>query len=362
MKWNWKIARIAEIDVYIHLTFLLLVAWFGFHSWQQYGTLAGTLQGMAFIVALFTCVVLHEFGHALTARRYNIVTRSITLLPIGGVATMEKMPEDPLQEVKVALAGPAVNIVIAFILWLWLSANNVVVTEADLLNNGGPPLYRLMLINVVLAVFNLIPAFPMDGGRVLRAVLAMRMKHHEATDKAASIGQMFALWFGLLGLFYNPILLLIAVFLWFGAAAENQSEQIKVSLGKATAADAMLTEFHILAPEDSLTKAIQLTLAGSQKDFPVGTHQHLTGLLTQNDLLVALQEKGQHTAVSALHLQAIQTVDYNLPIEQLLTRIEANGNTTLAVRKGSNIVGIINLDNILELIKIQNALHKRRSM
>ncbi len=361
MKWSWKIARIAGIDVYVHATFFFLVAWFGYHYYKTFGTLTAALDGMAYIIALFSCVVLHEFGHALTARRYGIVTRNITLLPIGGVAAMEKLPEDPLQEIKVALAGPAVNVVIAGLLWIWLSVNNVQVSQEELTTSGGPFLFRLMIVNIFLVVFNLLPAFPMDGGRVLRAALAMKMDHQEATARAAAIGQNFAIMFGLLGIFYNPFLLLIAIFLWFGAGAENQAEQMKNTLAGTTAGHAMLTEFHILSPDDHLSKAIEFTLAGSQKDFPVGTSHQLSGVLTQNDLIQALQQHGEHIKVGDIALRNIKTVSSHTPIQQLLEELQADSTHMLAVSNGVQIVGIVNLENVVELIKIHTALNHRKT-
>jgi len=217
----------------------------------------------------------------------------------------------------------------------------------------------LMIVNIFLAVFNLLPAFPMDGGRVLRAVLALRMPHHKATDKAATLGKGFAFLFGFLGLLYNPFLLLIAVFLWFGAEAENQQEQIKVSLGNATAGDAMLTEFHTLSPEDSLSKAVELTLKGSQKDFPVGTGLQWQGVLTQTALIQALQEKGGQARIGDLNLHSIKIISHRLPVQELLADVQMMEAGMLAVQDNDLIVGIINIDNIIELIKIQKALAGR---
>jgi Zn-dependent protease len=363
MKWSWKIARIAGIDVYIHATFFILVAWFGYHYWTAQGTLAAALEGMAYIIALFTCVVLHEFGHALTAKRYGIVTSNITLLPIGGVASMERLPENPLEEIKVALAGPLVNVVIASVLYLWLNVNGVHVDGEEFATTGGPFLYRLMIVNIFLALFNLLPAFPMDGGRVLRAAMAIRMPHHLATKRAAAVGQCFAVFFGMVGFSYgNPFLMLIAVFLWVGAGAENQSEQMKNSLAGATASDAMLTEFHVLAPEDTLTKAIHYTLAGSQKDFPVGNQHQIIGVLTQKYLLEALQQYGENFEVGKLNLSPIKTIEKHTPIQQLLDEIQIDKNHMLAVNDANKIVGIINLENIIELINIQTALNDKKSI
>jgi Zn-dependent protease len=360
MKWSWKIARIAGIDIQVHATFFLLVAWFGYLYWKNVGTITAAIEGMTYILALFTCVVMHEYGHALTARRYGIVTRHITLLPIGGVATMEKLPEDPIQEIKVALAGPLVNVVIAILLWFWLQLNNIEVTEEQLITTGGPFAFRLMVVNIFLVVFNLIPAFPMDGGRVLRAALALKMPHHKATAKAAEIGKNFAVLFAILGLFYNPFLLLIAAFLWFGGSMENQAEQMKNLLAGATAADAMLTEFHTLAPEAPLSTAISLTLAGSQKDFPVGTKQQLDGVLTQTDLIQALQLHGEHVTTANINLRPLKIIDHNTLLQTLINDIQTSDTHMLAVKKDDKIVGIVNLENITEMIKIHNALSNKQ--
>src|SRR5512145_213180 len=201
MKWSWKMGEFAGIGVYVHATFFLLIAWVALSHWVQEQSIRAALNGTAFIVVLFGCVVLHEFGHALTAKKYGIKTRDITLLPIGGVARLERMPDDPIQELWVALAGPAVNVVIAALLFGWLTISGALTPLAGLSLTAGPFLERLMLVNISLVVFNLIPAFPMDGGRVLRALLALRLEYTRATQIAASIGQGLALLFGFIGLF-----------------------------------------------------------------------------------------------------------------------------------------------------------------
>lgn len=225
MKWAWRLGRLAGIDLYVHATFLLLVAWVALREYP-YG-IAAIGTSLVYIVALFAIVVMHELGHALTARRYGILTRDIILLPIGGVARLERMPRDPRQELLVALAGPAVNVAIATVLYGLLrltgSAPTADLYTVDLLSSTRAFAYQLVLVNIMLAVFNLLPAFPMDGGRVLRALLAMRMSSYaRATTIAAWVGRALAVVLGVVGLyeFQNPFWVLIAIFVWMGAGSE----------------------------------------------------------------------------------------------------------------------------------------------
>jgi Zn-dependent protease/predicted transcriptional regulator len=360
MKWSWKLVRLAGIDLYVHATFFLLIAWVGLSYWRAEGTLTAVLGGVGFILALFACVVLHELGHALTARRYGIRTRNITLLPIGGVAALERMPEDPKQEIIVALAGPAVNLVIAACLWAWLSLSNALVGMTDVGFTGGVFLQQLMLLNVVLAVFNLLPAFPMDGGRVLRAALSMRLGRSRATQIAARVGQGLALCMGILGMLYNPFLMFIAIFIWFGATAEAGMEQVKSSLSDISVGHAMLTDFQTLSPDDSLGRAIELTLAGSQKAFPVLENGRIIGVLTQHGLLRGLQATGEDTRVEDWMQKKIQSAQVDEPVHQVLNRLQRDHCPLISVMSAGKLVGIIDLDNISELIQIQAAIQEQR--
>lgn len=360
MKWSWKIARIAGIDVYIHVTFVLLVYLVGISHWKQQGTIEAVISGVAYILVLFCCVVLHEFGHSLTARRYGIGTRSITLLPIGGIASLEKMPDDPRQEIIVALAGPAVNFVIAIFLYLYLSVGHSPLTAEELSLTGGSFVYRVMIVNLFIGGFNLLPALPMDGGRVLRAAMALRMDHALATQKAARIGQFLAIGMGLLGMMYNPFLLFIAIFIWFGASMENSAEQLNSILGQASVKHAMLREFHILSPQDTLAKAVELTLAGSQKDFPVGNRSKLDKVLHHSDLITGLQEKGQYARISDLPLEDILSADINEPLATLLQRMQGSSGKMICVIDSGQVVGLLDLENLLELVRIHQALEQHR--
>lgn len=362
MKWSYKIARFAGIDVSVHITFFLLLLWFAIMSWQQSQQIPAVVSSLAFIIVLFTCVLLHEFGHALTARHFGYRTRGITLLPIGGVASLEKMPDDPRQEILVALAGPAVNVVIAAALFVFLSMGSDMPSVDDIGDGNIPFLYQIMLINIVLALFNLLPAFPMDGGRVLRASFAFFMPHNQATQKAARIGQGFAILLMVTGFFYNPWMILIGVFIWFAATAEANMENIQTSLFDMNAGQAMISDFQTLDVNDDLQKAIDLTLQGSQKDFPVMMNKEARFLLSQKDLLGALQKHSSQVRLSELSLPEIHRIDASTPLNQIFTEFYQPQHSLAAVYHQGKMLGILNLDNLLELIQIHNALqtHKEK--
>lgn len=356
MKWSWKIGRFAGIDVFMHVTFLLLIGWIALSHWLQGDTLAAAVEGVGFILALFLCVVLHEYGHALTARKYGIQTRDITLLPIGGVARLERMPDKPAEELKVALAGPAVNVVIALVLYGWLLITSNLVPLSDLEVGSGSFIERLMVVNLFLVGFNMIPAFPMDGGRVVRALLAMRMEYTRATQIAASLGQTVAVLFGFIGLFSNPFLLFIAFFVWIGAAQEASMVQMKSALAGIPASRAMLTDFRTLAPTDSLSRAVDLILAGSQHDFPVVSGAQVVGVLTRGKLLAALSQQGPQTAVAEVMHHQFEVVDSHEMLEGAFARLQECECQTFPVMHGGQIVGLLTKDNVGEFLMIQAAL------
>lgn len=356
MKWSWKIGRFAGIDVFIHTTFFLLIGWMGLTYWLQTRTVAGTVEGIGFLLALFGSVVLHEYGHALTARRYGIKTRDITLLPIGGVARLERMPDKPIQELWVALAGPAVNVVIAAVLFSFLFLTSTLTPLSQMSLTGGPFVERLMTVNLFLVGFNLLPAFPMDGGRVLRALLAMRMDYVRATQTAASIGQGMAFLFGLVGLFINPFLLFIAFFVWIGAQQESSMVQMKTALGGIPVSRAMLTDYRTLSPTDKLARAVEAILSGSQQDFPVLTNGSVVGVLTRNDLLTALTQHGQETSVDQVMQRDFQVVDDHEMLELAFARLQSCGCHTMPVTSRGQLVGLLTAENIGEFLMIQAAM------
>jgi Zn-dependent protease/CBS domain-containing protein len=357
MAWSWKIGRVAGIPIYVHWTFLVLIAWLVLGELLEGHDLAVALEGVGFVLALFGCVVLHELGHALTARRFGVPTADITLLPIGGVARLQRIPEHPPQELLVALAGPAVNVAIVVVLLALGVRFPGNMADADHLIKArfGP---KLLEVNVFLVLFNLLPAFPMDGGRVLRALLAMRLEYARATRIAASIGQFMAIGFGLLGLTGgNPILLLIALFVWIGAESEAvQVEERMVLKGVAVRA-AMITDYRTLAPYDTLGHAAEVLLAGAQHDFPVVTADGQTaGLLTRSDLMAGLSRGGPDARVADFARTAVGTVEANAPLGPAVARLRAGEGPCLQVVEHARPVGLLTLENIGEYLMVRTAL------
>lgn len=356
MKWSLKLGKLLGIDVYLHFTFLLLLTFLGFYYWRASHSIAATLQGVAFIVALFGCVVLHELGHALMARRYGTQTRDITLLPIGGIARLEKMPEKPMQELWVALAGPAVNVVIAAVLLVGLTATGGFTPLEEISATGGSFWQRLLLLNLTLVAFNLLPAFPMDGGRVLRALLAMRLGRRRATAIAANVGQGMAILFAIFGFFYNPFLIFIGIFVYLGAQAEAGMVEMQSALAGLRVRDAMMTRYRTLGAQDTLAKAVTELLAGSQQDFPVMKNEQPVGMLRRNDLVKALSEGRRDAVVTEGMCRDWETVDEAASLQGAVETMRARQCATMPVVAGGRMVGLLTLENVTEMIMVNAAM------
>ncbi len=361
MKWSIKIGRLAGIDVYLHFTFLLLLVFLGFVYWGATHQIAAALAGVAFVLALFGCVVLHELGHALMARRYGIATRDITLLPIGGVARLESMPEKPSQELWVALAGPAVNVVIAGVLFAVVMVTGGFHPVDSMSATGGSVLQRLLVVNVLLVAFNLLPAFPMDGGRVLRAALSVKLGRRRATAIAANIGQGMAILFGVIGfLTPQPFLIFIAIFVYLGAQAEAGAVEMQSALEGLRVRDAMMSRFRSLAPSDSLARAVEELLAGSQQDFPVLEDGAPIGILRRNDLVKALSSDRRDTTVAEVMCRECGVAAGEDQLKLTVEAMQAGQCATLPVVEGARLVGLLTLENISEMIMINTALDRQQ--
>lgn len=347
VKWSFQLARIAGIDVRIHATFFLLLAWFGFVYYAE-GGYGAVILGLAFIILLFVCVVLHEFGHALAARAFGINTPDITLLPIGGIARLERMPDKPWQELVVALAGPAVNVVIAFALYVVVGRFFGLGDLQEMAAGRGNLLTQLLAINVILVAFNLLPAFPMDGGRVLRALLAMRMKHAHATRIAATVGQIVAVVFGLLGLFGgNPFLLFIAVFVFFGARAEAAFATFKETAEGTRVAAVMQPAGHVLFSGMTVSDAVQVAVQSHEGVLPVtDSSLRLLGLIPADTLARGLRWDPRAPIDPMLCRDVVSLVaDASLSDAAAIMR-SSDQKVFPVVNQGGQIVGMLRLADL----------------
>ena len=355
-RWSWKLATVAGIDVHVHGTFLLLMAFLAFGGLVAGQGLEVVARSTFLLLAVFTTVVLHEFGHALMAKRFGVRTQDITLLPIGGIARLEKMPEKPTQQLLVAFAGPAVNIAIALAIFVLLLLTKGQVAVETFRYADGSFLAQLMWINVSLAAFNLLPGYPMDGGRVLRALLAMRMPPERATQTAARVGQGVAMLFGLVGLFASPLLIVIAVFVWLGAQAEHSVSTVRVALAGLSVGQGMITDFKTVAPTDPISRAVDLTLAGFQQDFPVMDAQsRLVGVLTHADVLRGLADRGATASVQQTMRGEVETASPSEALDGALTRVHQNVCRVLVVMDKEKVVGLLTPGNVGELIALEAA-------
>ncbi|MGK7395452.1 MAG: site-2 protease family protein [Candidatus Cyclobacteriaceae bacterium M3_2C_046] len=359
MKWSLNLGKVLGIKLVIHWTFFILLAWIVFAQIQQGSETQTVILTLAFVLAIFLCVILHEFGHALTARHYGIPTKKITLLPIGGVAGLERMPEEPRKELLIAVAGPLVNVLIALILAFFIPFEQYANNPERLVQAITPQnfLIALFSINVILVLFNIIPAFPMDGGRVLRALLALKMNRIKATNIASKLGQLIAFGFVFLGLFYNPFLILIGIFVYFGAYSENRMVQHLDLLKDFQVKDAMITQFMKLQKTDSLQDAINALLAGSDNHLVVMEDERLAGIISREDLYKAVKNKGMDLPVSEIMNQQFDSFSIETKLTEVYANIQRVKNAFFPVMDDEKLVGVINRDNLNEFVMIQTSLN-----
>lgn len=358
MKWSLNLGRLFGIRVLVHWTFLILLLWVVFHEIQKGSDWPTTLLTLAYILTIFLCVVLHELGHALTAKRYGIETKKITLLPIGGVASLERLPEDPRKELQVAIAGPLVNVIICIILYPLLKIP-ALTSNVDLLSKITPQnfIYSIFVINLFLVLFNAIPAFPMDGGRVLRAILAMSMGRLKATNLASKLGQIIAFCFFALGFFYNPFLIFIGLFVFFGAYSENAVVQQMEFLRGHKVGEAMMTHFSILHPEDTIAEAKEKLLSGSEVAFAIMENEDIKGMVFRKDIIEALRQGKQNDQVTTIMKTDIESFKPQQKLTNVYHKIQGKGNNVFPVVENNKLQGMIDREHLNEFIMIQSALH-----
>jgi CBS domain-containing protein len=296
------------------------------------------------------------------ARRYGIGTRSITLLPIGGVSRLERIPEKPSEEFNVAVMGPVVSIAIALLIFLALTMTGHLGNVKQIFSwTGASFLQRLMAVNLTLAMFNLLPAFPMDGGRILRALLAARVGRLRATQIASVTGKIMALIFGAVGLFSNPFLLVIAFFVWMGAAQEAASEEMKSALEGIPVARIAMTDFVSVSPSDPLTRLVELILHGTQQDFPVVEDGRLVGMVARNDVVAGLAKSGPATPVEEIMQQDYPVISEPEMLPSAVERLENSSFRALPILQNGRLEGLLTLENLVEFLMIQAALSRPRA-
>jgi Zn-dependent protease/CBS domain-containing protein len=359
MSWSLNIGKVAGTVVRVHLTFLLFLAWIFAASYASGGP-ATAWDSLAFMVLLFLCVLLHEFGHIFTARAFGVATPYVTLLPIGGVAQLERIPEEPGQEFLIAIAGPLVNVVIAGALVLFAGAHLQSSAATGIDNMQIPLVDRLAAVNLFLALFNMIPAFPMDGGRVLRALLASRFGYVRATGIAAAIGQFVAFALGFIGLMYNPILIFIAIFVYLAASSEAHMVALRAASRGVPVSYAMMTHFETLKPEAHLDGAVQTLLHTGQGEFPVvdGAGKP-AGVLGRADLFRAIKTLGPDARVADAMTAELPTIGHRLCLEDAFKLLMQKSAPAVGVTDSNGkLVGLITSETIAEMMMLQDALPK----
>lgn len=356
MRWVYTIGRIAGTDIKVHVTFILFLGWWALLGYQAGGPSAAVAAAVL-LLALFACILLHEFGHIFMARRFGVRTPDVILLPIGGVARLERIPDEPKQELLIALAGPAVTAALALIFYLLVRFTGGD-AGVDELNPVAPFLTQLFVVNVWLLLFNLIPAFPMDGGRVLRALLASRMGLVRGTRVAASLGQALALAGGFYGITVtNPFLILIAFFVFLGASAEAQAVEARAAGEGLNVSNMMVTNFRSLPVHATLSDAVDLLLSGEQREFPVvDNYGRIEGILTRDNLIKGLSKRGPGAPVAEAMTPGVPPVLPTLRFQEALERLRASGLPALpVVDPAGALIGLLTSDNITDLLLVQRA-------
>lgn len=301
MKWSLYIGSISGIKIFIHLTFLILLSFIIQSHLNAGHGINEILLGLAFICAVFICITLHELGHSIAAKRYHFKTIDINLLLIGGLALMESLPEKPKHEFVVAIMGPLVNIVISILLFIILNIagefpTTAVIKEVHIITESNIGI-NLLTVNLFLALFNLIPAFPMDGGRIFRSLLSIKLSRVKATRTAVFIGQFIAILFVYFGFFLNPMLIFIGLFIFIGAQAESITEKTKSSLSGIKVIDVLMHHYSVLKPYEPLSNAVSLLLDSQEQSFIIKENGEIKGTLSRKDIISGLSKFGKEIPI-----------------------------------------------------------------
>ncbi len=355
MRWSFNIGKLFGITLRIHVTFLLLLFFVYISVLSEQGQ-ANALRAVLFISAIFVCVLIHELGHSLIAGQFGRGATSITLLPIGGIASMEEIPEKPGQEIAIAIIGPFINLAIAGIIYLYVRRWDGLMVPTLAPSTLNSFLSELMGVNVLLAIFNLIPAFPMDGGRVLRSLLALKWSYTQATAWAASVGQSLAAFFIFYGIFFNWWLAIIGLFLYLGADSEKRQTIMRSVLHQMPARAAMTTAFHCIEPDERLSQILEYVYRGSQDDFPVVVDNQVQGILTRTNILSAIHVKGVDIPAGLVMDREFARVDTETPLDEAYQELVSKKKTAAVVLQNTQLLGMLSLESIGRFFMIQAAL------
>ena len=354
MKYSLNLGKISGIRIEIHWTFLILIVWVIYASLRMNADAAETLWSILLVLAVFLCVVLHELGHALAAKKFDIKTNSITLLPIGGLAQMEQIPEKPKAELIIALAGPAVNLIIAALLYPLTNISTLNdFEELSTRPDGDNFLPAIMSLNLWLAVFNLIPAFPMDGGRVFRALLSFKVGHVRATQIAASVGQILGMGFVFFGFFSNPFLIFIGLFIYLGAGSESSYTRTKSLLQGFTVKDVLMHDVPAIDKNAPLEEAVFQLLNSQNKNFVVTDNGRPVGTLNRDQIIKALQEKNDKVSVDQVKNDSLVYFPSDASLDTVWSAIHKH-KIVLVANDGA-LEGIVDEENLAEFILVRAA-------
>ncbi len=358
MNRSFRLFTIRGIDLRLHITFPLILVWAAFMFGSQTGAVSGALFGVIAISLLFVVVALHELGHSFAAQFFGVPVKQIVLTPIGGVAQLQNMPEKPLQELIIAIAGPAVNFLIAGMMLAVALPFGSELLGLDLLLNGFgvlsvPAIFSYVFVyNLVLAVFNLIPAFPLDGGRIFRAGLAFFLPYERATNIAALVGRGFAILLGLYALFtFQVFMVLIAIFIFFAGNQEARYVGVREKLRGYSVQQVFSSSAHQLSPNNTLQQAYQMMIYTGQRDFPVTIGESLVGFLSRPVLLDALRTQKAYTEIENIMQRDIPTVSPHEDLFAVRERMLETEQDALPVVEFGRFLGIITRRHIEELYR-----------
>jgi Zn-dependent proteases len=358
MRGAFKTLTIRGISLYVHWTFFLLFGWVLLVNANTGNNFEQLGWSLLFIIAVFACVTLHEFGHAMMARRFGINAKNIVLLPIGGIASIEKFPDNPRQELAISIAGPLVNIAIAILLWLFLMPGTPFWSRPHDISimHGHDFIRNLQIVNLVLAAFNLIPAFPMDGGRILRALLGLKLNYIQATTIAANIGRAIAILFIVLGiLFINPLLAFIGVFILFAASSEEYYLRLKSLVKGIRLNEVLMCDYDSLQSDMTVQEAANILDSNHSKYFVLMDGATPVGSIKRLEIVKAVADMKYNEPIKNLVNEKLEFLDGSQHVETVLEKLAQNEERIFPVMDNGHFRGVVNLHHVIEYMLLHKA-------